>query len=208
MIALLTLAPIHTDTSTPHFLVLGGFFLAVVLVPGIVLHFTDPGVIDFKLWPKKFRRRDLFYTVISVPLAWAIIHFYFFVANPWLPTHWYLPQPYDAEAVARLVTGINCVGVWDELFFVNVVFATLRSLYDFRRANLAQAVVYTSVLYDMAFTGIGPFIVYAFALTQGSMYEGSRRLLWVLIVHLIVDAFLLEAIIHYHYAGHGSFHWF
>ena len=66
-------------------------------------------------------------------------------------------------------------------------------------ANAAQAVVYTSVLYDMAFTGAGPVIVYLFALTQGSMYDGSRSLLWVLLVHLIVDFFLVAAILHHYY---------
>ena len=54
----------------------------------------------------------------------------------------------------------------------------------------------------MAFTGVGPIVVYAFALTQGAMYERSRCLLYVLIVHLIVDAFLVFAILQYHYPDH------
>jgi hypothetical protein len=29
-----------------------------------------------------------------------------------------------------------------------------------------------------------------------------------MLVHLIIDAFLLEAIIRHYYPGHGSFHWF
>jgi hypothetical protein len=33
------------------------------------------------------------------------------------------------------------------------------------------------------------------------MYERSRCLLYVLIVHLIVDAFLVAAILQYHYPG-------
>jgi hypothetical protein len=66
-------------------------------------------------------------------------------------------------------------------------------------ANAAQAVVYASVLYTMAFTGIGPLVIYLFALTQGAMYEGSRSLLWVLIVHLVVDLFLVAAILHFYY---------
>ena len=70
-------------------------------------------------------------------------------------------------------------------------------------ANFGQAVVYTSVLYHMAFTGAGIYIVYIFALTQGAMYERSRVLLWVLIVHLIVDVFLVIAILQHYYPDRG-----
>ncbi len=63
--------------------------------------------------------------------------------------------------------------------------------------------IYTSVLHKMAFTGHGTWIVYLFALTQGVMYEKSRVLLYVLIVHLIVDVFLVLAILQYHYPTHS-----
>lgn len=205
---LLSVAPIHTDTSTPHFLTLGAFFLAALLIPSLVFRRTDPGVIDYRIFPRRFRWIDVGYVAIAVPLAYAVIELYFFHINPWMPRQWFLPPQYDLEAVWRLVIGLNGVGMWDELFFVNIVFSTLRSLHDFRRANLTQAVVYASVLYDMAFAGIGPIVVYLFALTQGSMYEQSRNLFYVMLVHLIIDAFLLEAIIRHYYPGHGSFHWF
>lgn len=208
MFLLLSIAPINTDTRTPHFLTLGAFFLAALLLPSLLFARTDPGVVDYRIFPRKFRWIDVGYVAIAVPLAYTVIQFYFFDINPWMPAQWNLPPQYDLEEVWRLVIGLNCVGIWDELFFVNIVFSTLRSVHDFRRANLAQAVVYASVLYDMAFVGIGPIVVYFFALTQGSMYEQSRNLFYVMLVHLIVDAFLLEAIIRHYYPGHGSFHWF
>jgi hypothetical protein len=121
------------------------------------------------------------------------------MVNPDVPTHWYLPPHPDPEQSWRLFVGINCVGVWDELFFVNTVFAVLRSVFPYRTASVAQAVVYTSVLYRMAFTGIGPFIIYLFALTQAAMFEKSENLLYVLLVHLIVDAFLFAAILGHYY---------
>ena len=33
------------------------------------------------------------------------------------------------------------------------------------------------------------------------MYERARTLLYVLVVHLIVDAFLVVAVLHYHFPG-------
>ena len=207
-IAILAFAPIETDTSNRGFLVLGGFFLAAILFPALALRRSDPHVIDFRIRPHRFRWLDVLYVTISVPLAYFLIRWYFFDVNPYMPEQWYLPPEYDSVEVWRLVIGLNFVGIWDELFFVNICFAVLRTVHRFWIANLAQAVIYTAVLYDMAFIGIGPFIVYVFALTQGSMYEESKCLLWVLIVHLIVDAILLETIIAHYYPGHGSFHWF
>ncbi len=201
VLAILTVAPIHTDRSDAHFVTLGIPFLAVVLIPAIAMARWDPGVIRYRFWPKRPRWRDLVYVLISAPLAWIIIRWYFFTVNPELPTHWPMPQPESEEAAWRLFIGINCVGIWDELFFVNTVFALMRSCFSFRVANLAQAVVYSAVLTDMAFTGIGPAVIYLFALTQGSMFEGSENLLFVLLVHIIVDAVLVAAILHYHYPG-------
>jgi hypothetical protein len=200
-IAVLAFAPIHTGLDTPHFIVLSLFFASVLVGPALLLNRLAPGELRWRFWPVRFSRRDLAYTVASIPLAWATINQYFFHLNPGLGFHWELPAAYDSEAVRRLVIGINCVGIWDELFFINVVYALLRGIFPARIANPAQAVVYTSVLYDMAFTGHGVWIVYLFALTQGWMYENSRVLLYVLVVHLIVDVFLVLAILQQHYPG-------
>ncbi len=200
-IAILAAAPINTDTSTRHFITLGIPFLLVIAGPALVLGRTDPGAIRFRILPPRFRWLDVLYVVISIPLAWLAFELYFKVANPWMPTQWHLPLAPDPEASWRLFAGINCVGIWDELFFVNTVFAVLRTVFPFRVANAAQAVIYAAVLNDMAFAGIGPVLVYLFALTQGSMYEESEGLLYVLAVHVIVDVFLLSAIFNHYYAG-------
>jgi len=206
-VLMLAMAPINTERDNAHFLHLGVFFSGAVIVPAMLMRRLHPGVVDWRFWPRRFQWLDVIYVAISIPLAWAIIRWYFFTANPELPTHWPMPETFSGDAKWRLIVGINCVGIWDELFFVNTVYAILRSLMPAGIANLAQAVVYTSVLYSMAFTGVGPIVVYVFALTQGAMYERSKCLLYVLIVHLIVDAFLVAAILEYYYPDSG-FHWF
>ena len=200
-VAILAAAPIHTDTSTGHFIALGIPFLLVVVGPALLLGRTDPGVIRYRFRPRRFRWVDVGYVAISIPLAWLAFELYFKVLNPWVPGNWYLPPQPDAEASWRLFIGINCVGIWDELFFVNTVFSVLRSVFPFRAANAAQAVIYASVLTDMAFTGIGPVLVYLFALTQGTMFEESDNLIYVLLVHVIVDIFLHSAIFNHYYPG-------
>jgi len=202
-IALLAFAPVNTNLETSHILTLGSCFLLAILGPYVFMRLKTPEWIAWRLWPPRFSRRDLIYTLVSIPLAWGVIQVYFFHLNPELPTHWPIPAIYDADAVHRLVVGINCVGIWDELFFINTVYVLFRGIFPARIANPAQAVLYTSVLHKMAFTGHGTWIVYLFALTQGVMYEKSRVLLYVLIVHLIVDVFLLLAILQYHYPTHS-----
>lgn len=200
-IAVLAVAPINTDTSNAHFFALGTLFFLVIAGPALFLGRTDPGVIRFQMLPRRFRWLDLFYVLISMPLSLLVFRFYFGIVNPEVPGHWHLPAQPDSEAIWRLFIGINCVGIWDELFFVNTVYAVLRSMFPYRVANAAQAVVYATVLYRMAFTGIGPPIIYIFALTQGTFIEQSKSLLYILIVHLIVDAFLLASIMGHHYPG-------
>lgn len=194
-IAILAACDINTSTSLANFVQVGVPFGLAIVLPAVVLHFKDRGVIQFRFWPRKRWLHDLGYTLISIPLSWAVLKLYWMV-NPDLYRQWWLSPELTHEEVRRLFIGINLVGIWDELFFVNTVFATLRSLFAFPVANLLQAVVYTAVLNDMAFVGIGPIIVFAFACTQGLMFERSGNLLFVLTVHLIVDFFLVAAIVH------------
>lgn len=194
---ILMLAPISTSLESAHIAWLALFFAAVLVVPAVILRKT--GVITFHFWPKQLDWLDVAYTLLSIPLAWGAFELYFKVLSPEVPFNWALgADPNNAE-LFTLFMGINAVGIWDELFFVNTSFAILRSLFPFRTANLAQAVIYTIVLYDMAFTGWGPVFVYVLALTQGFMFERSKVLLWVLMVHLIVDYFLFQGIVTRYY---------
>lgn len=195
----LSFAPITTDTSTRGFLLLGTCFVLVLVLPTLILWRERPSPITFAFWPKRLDRLELLYTLLAVPLAWGAFRLYFGVLSPEVPLNWALPLEPDTNELLRLFVGINLVGIWDELFFINIGYAVLRQLFPARTANLAQAVIYTTVLWTMAFRGVGPLFVYLFALTQGAMFERSRVLLWVLIVHLIVDYFLFQAIVSAYY---------
>jgi hypothetical protein len=199
-VLLLAAAPIDTDTSNESFLSLGAFFVAAVALPTALLARSDHEVIRYRFWPRRFSWRHVVYVLVSIPAAWAAIRLYFAV-SPQVSRNWVLPPTPNDDALWRLFVGINLVGIWDELFFVNVCFAILRSLFSFPVANAAQAIIYTAVLYDMAFTGVGPLFVFSFALTQGALFERSENLLTVLLVHLIVDYFLFQEIVTSHYPG-------
>ncbi len=194
---ILIFAPISTSLEPSHIFWLAVCFASVLIVPALILRKT--GVITFQFWPKHLDWVDVGYTLLSVPLAWGAFELYFKVLSPEVPFNWKLGTEPNNTELFTLFMGINAVGIWDELFFVNTSFAILRSLFPFRTANLAQSVIYMIVLYDMAFAGWGPVFVYMLALTQGFMFERSKVLLWVLVVHLIVDYFLFQAIVTRYY---------
>lgn len=206
-IAILAACDINPSLDNANFLQVGIPFTLVIVLPALIQHFGDPGVIRYRFWPVHWRKADVIYTILSIPLAWLVLKGYewgnrtFF--DDELFRHWTLGPTPDPAEIRRLFVGINLVGIWDELFFVNTAFALLRSLFSFRLANALQAVLYTAVLFDMAFTGCGVLIVFLFAWTQGSMFEKSESLLWVLIVHLIVDYFLVAFIVQTYYPDYG-----
>jgi hypothetical protein len=209
-LVVLIVAPISTDTSNMAVLALGSCFAVVVIGPYLWSRRYAPGLIGFELWPRHFRWhldwREIAYVLLSVPLAWGGFWLYFRL-SPEVPFNWSLPASAlnidtpEIDALLRVFIGINAVGIWDELFFVNTVYALLRSLYPFWWANFGQSVVYTSLLYAMAFGGVGPLFVFTLAITQGIMFERSKNLLYVLVVHLIVDYFLFQAILSAQYPG-------
>lgn len=206
-IVILGACDINPSLSNENFLRVGIPFTLVIFLPAVIQHFGDRGIIRYRFWPVHWRWQDVVYTILSIPLAWVVLKGYewgnraFFEDE--LFRSWTLPPEADAGEIRRLFIGINLVGIWDELFFVNTCFALLRSLFAFRAANFVQAVIYTAVLYDMAFDGCGIAIVFLFAWTQGAMFEKSESLLWVLVVHLIVDYFLVAFIVQTYYPDYG-----
>lgn len=198
-VLVLTIAPVNTDVNPSHVAILFTAFVAALVLPTVILWRERPRVIDFNLFPKHIDWVDILYTAISIPLAWLVISFYFKVISPEVPYNWSLGEIPNNGELFGLFMGINGVGIWDELFFINVSYAIIRKLFSFKVANPAQAVIYTGILWDMAFRGTGFFLVYIFALTQGAMFERSKALIWVLIVHLIVDYFLFQIIVNTYY---------
>jgi membrane protease YdiL (CAAX protease family) len=206
-VLLLGLIDITPGLANENFLHLGAAFSVVLIVPLLLQRWDEAKVIRYRFLPRRWRRADVLYTILSVPLAWLVLKGYAWgnlaLFDNELFRQWTLPEVADEGEIRRLFVGINLVGIWDELFFINTAYALLRSLFSFRVANALQAVLYTAVLHDMAFVGLGVGVVYFFALTQGAMYEKSEGLLWVLIVHLVVDFVLVALIVQAHYPDHG-----
>jgi len=196
-LGILAVSAINTNLQISHIINIGSSLIAALILPSLIL--KGQNIIDFKFLPDNLDIIDIGYTLIAIPLAYFAFLLYFTYLNPNVPYNWVLPAQADNTELFKLFMGINAVGIWDELFFINISFAILRSLFPFKIANPAQAVIYSAVLYQMAFSGWGPVFIFVLALTQGFMFERSKVLVWVLIVHLIVDFFLFQAIVQRYY---------
>jgi len=127
-------------------------------------------------------------------LGWLILPWYFLGSGVY--RNW--PAVDSPELIARLFVGVGAVGIWDELFFICTVFAALLRHFPAWTANLLQAVVFVSFLWELGYRSWGPLLTIPFALVQGIIFLRTRSLGYVVTVHLLFDAIVFAVIVHAH----------
>lgn len=117
-------------------------------------------------------------------LGWLLLPFYFVTSGVY--ANW--PVVDTPDLIARLFVGVGAVGIWDELFFICTCFALLRRHMPDATANVLQAVVFVSFLWELGYQAWGPVLTIPFALVQGFIFMRTRSLTYVVVVHLLFDA--------------------
>ena len=130
-------------------------------------------------------------------LGWLILPFYFITSGVYL--NW--PVVDTPDLIARLFVGVGAVGIWDELFFICTCFALLRRHFPFWQANVLQAVVFVSFLWELGYQAWGPLLTIPFALLMGYIFMRTRSLAYVVTVHLLFDAVVFLVLVHAHNPG-------
>lgn len=130
-------------------------------------------------------------------LGWLILPFYFITSGVYL--NW--PVVDTPDLIARLFVGVGAVGIWDELFFICTCFALLRRHFPFWQANVLQAVVFVSFLWELGYQAWGPLLTIPFALLMGWIFMRTRSLAYVVTVHLLFDAVVFLVLVHAHNPG-------
>jgi hypothetical protein len=130
-------------------------------------------------------------------LGWTILPFYFITSGVYM--NW--PVVDTPELIARLFVGVGAVGIWDELFFICTVFALLRRHLPVPAANVLQAIVFVSFLWELGYRAWGPVLTIPFALLQGFVFLRTRSLGYVVTVHLLFDAVVFAVLVHAHNPG-------
>lgn len=137
------------------------------------------------------------YLGLVVVAGYLILPVYFLGSGAY--RNW--PDISGADEIIRLFIGVNGVGLWDELFFICIVFALLRHHFPFWQANLLQSVVFVSFLWELGYRGWGPLLTVPFALLQGYIFQRTRSLPYVVTVHLTFDAIIFGILVHAYNPG-------
>lgn len=128
-------------------------------------------------------------------LGWLILPVYFIGSGSYL--NW--PAVEEPSEIIRLFFGVGFVGIWDELFFICTIFALLRRHFSFWVANVLQATVFVSFLWELGYRSWGPLLTIPFALMQAWIFEKSRSVWYIITVHLLFDAVVFAVLIYAHH---------
>jgi hypothetical protein len=195
-LAIMSAVPITTDVSDEHMVTMGTAMALAVAVPYLVSRYVyRDHAIRFPIRTgERWTTLEKGYLVAVPLLGWIILPVYMISTGVY--RNW--PAVSDPEGIGRLFLGTNVLGIWDELFFICTVFTLLRRHLPVWQANLLQAVLFTSFLYDLGFHAWGPVMIYAFALVQGYIFQLTRSLTYVVCVHLLFDFVLFLVLVHAH----------
>ncbi|MGX5695134.1 CPBP family glutamic-type intramembrane protease [Agromyces soli] len=182
-----------SDTGMLRFTVVLGLAVAV---PYLVSRFVyRERAIRFP-WRtgKRWTAAQWGYLAIVLVAGWLVLPFYFISSGVY--ENW--PAVSEPGEIGRLLVGVIAVGTWDELFFVCTVFVLLRRHFPVWQANLLQAVVFVSFLWELGYRSWGPLLTIPFALVQGWLFTRTKSLTYVFVVHMLFDAIVFAVIVYAH----------
>lgn len=195
-ITIVSTTSVEADISWPMFLRLGVVLGGAVLVPMAIdrLVFRREAIRFPWLTGRRWTRMQWAYVVAVPLLGWLVLPFYFIRSGAY--QNW--PPIETASEFGRFFVGVNSVGLWDELFFMCVCFALLRRHFSLWPANLLQATIFVSFLWELGYRAWGPALTIPFALLQGYIFTKTKSLTYVVVIHLLFDAVVFLAIVHAH----------
>jgi len=193
VISTMSLAADISDAGIARFAVV---LTAAVVIPYVGHRFwLNQDVIRFP-WRtgRRWGRYEWGYLVGVLVLGYLLLPVYFIGSGAY--RNW--PTVTEPNEIGRLFLGVNAVGLWDELFFICTVFALLRTHFPDWLANLLQATVFVSFLWELGYRSWGPVFTIPFALLQGYIFVRTKSLLYVVTVHLSFDIIIFMIIVHAH----------
>ena len=195
-IGIVSTTSVEADISWPMFFRLGFVLAAAVTVPVLVdrLVYRREAIRFPWVTGRRWTRLQWTYVVLVPVLGFLILPVYFIRSGAY--QNW--PAIHTASEYARFFVGVNAVGLWDELFFICVCFALLRRHFPVWLANLLQATIFVSFLWELGYRSWGPALTVPFALLQGWIFTRTKSLTYVVLIHLLFDAVVYLAIVHAH----------
>ena len=194
-IVILSLSDLAADLSDGGMLRFTLVLTGALVVPYALVRWAfrrEPIVFPWGGW--RWNRAQWTYLVVVVVAGYLILPWYFLSTGVY--RNW--PAVHTPAEIARLFVGVNAVGIWDELFFICTVFALYRRHFPLWQANLLQAMVFVSFLWELGYQAWGPLLTIPFALVQGAIFQLTKNLAYVITVHLTFDLVVFLVLIHGH----------
>jgi membrane protease YdiL (CAAX protease family) len=131
--------------------------------------------------------------ILAVGIPYSVSRFVFkdhavrfpvLTGHPWTRTEkWYL--------VAVVIMGYA-------LLFICTVFILLRRHLPFAQANVLQAILFTSFLWELGFHAWAPAFIFPFALIQAIIFTRTKSLSYIVSVHPLFDFVLFLVLLQAH----------
>lgn len=192
----ISLVPLNADLSIEHIALMGMALTVAAVFPYFISRFVykDHAIRIPVGTGKRWGKVELGYLALVVGLGYSILPVYLISTGVY--QNW--PDASDPDIFVRLFLGVNFVGIWDELFFIITTFTLLRRYFPDWIANLLQAVIFCSFLWEIGYQSWGPLLTFPFALLQGYTFKLTKSFTYVVTVHLIFDFVLFLALVHAH----------
>ena len=193
---ILWITPINTDISYIHMSQMWFFLFLAIFVPYYISNYIyKDNIISYKWNFKNINKLRVAYILLALIGSYFLIPFY--LIDTWAYLNW--PNDISTDGIIRLFIWTNSLWIWDELFFINIVLCIFRKHFAFWIANISQAILFCSFLYELWFIGWWFIMTYIFAILQWYIYHKTDSLWYVIIIHLTVDFILFLALIYsYH----------
>jgi len=187
---------VEANISYPNIALMGTVLSLAVLVPYLISRyvFRDHAIRFPIRTGQRWTTLERAYLPIVLALGYLILPGYFIGSGAY--QNW--PAVSAPDEIARLFVGVGFVGIWDELFFICIVFALLRRHFADWQANILQAVIFSSFLWELGYQSWGPLLTVPFALLQGYTFARTRSLTYVVCVHLLFDVMVFLVLVHAH----------
>ena len=190
------LISVEADISYANMALMGVVLSLAVLVPFLIdrrLYKRRTIVFPIRTG-QRWATLERWYLAIVVALGWILLPTYFIRSGSY--QNW--PAINAPDELGRLAVGVTFVGIWDELFFICVVFAVFRRHFPMWQANVLQAIIFVSFLWELGYREWGPALTIPFALLQGYIFMRTKSLTYVVCVHLLFDLVVFLVLVHAH----------
>lgn len=194
-LAIISVIPLKANISWPMFATFAVVLSLAVVVPYLLSHKVfKVDAISFPWGTWRWTRAQWLYFVAVIGAGYLLLPYYFLTTGVY--RNW--PAIREASEIARLLVGVNAVGLWDELFFICTVFTLLRRHFPVWQANVLQATIFVPFLWELGYQAWGPLLTIPFALVQGAVFQLTKNLTYVVVLHLSFDLIVFLVMLHGH----------